>query len=50
MLKQEHEIMAGEIARVEIEDEFLAAIEEEKAAEAKRLAMQKGNIYVSDFN
>lgn len=42
MLKQEHEVMAGEIVRMEIEDTYLKVVEEEKAAEARRLARQRG--------
>nr|CDS23446.1 thioredoxin domain containing protein 3 [Echinococcus granulosus] len=41
MLKQEHAVLAGEIARVEIEDPYLKVIEEEKAAEAKRKRTQR---------
>lgn len=42
MLKQEHAVLAGEIARVEIEDPYLKIIEEERAAEAKRKRTQRG--------
>ncbi|VDK23523.1 unnamed protein product [Taenia asiatica] len=41
MLKQEHAVLAGEIARVEIEDPYLKIIEEERAAEAKRKRTQR---------
>lgn len=42
MLKQEHAVLAGEMARVEIEDAHLKKIEEELAAEAKRKKLQNG--------
>ncbi|KAL5968282.1 hypothetical protein TSMEX_004003, partial [Taenia solium] len=41
MLKQEHAVLAGEIARVEIEDPYLKIIEEDRAAEAKRKRTQR---------
>ncbi|VDM30207.1 unnamed protein product [Hydatigera taeniaeformis] len=41
MLKQEHAVLAGEIARIEIEDPYLKIIEEERAAEAKRKRNQR---------
>ena len=42
MLKQEHAVLAGEVARTEIEDPYLKMLEEEKAAEARRRRTQRG--------